>query len=94
VTVGGPPRPNARQEPLPRRDLHQGLPGLVVDLQRGVTDAEALVEDGLQLTAAQMAVVAGGNDDEAPAEPSTPASPTLPADLERRLRELEESVTP
>ena len=48
---------------LARLDLHERLPGLVVDLQRRVADAEALVQQRLQLAAAQVAVVVGGDDD-------------------------------
>ena len=45
-------------------DLKWRLSGrLVVDLERGVADAEAILEQALQLAPAVVAVVAGAHDD-------------------------------
>src|SRR5919206_4773294 len=46
-----------------RPDAQQFLTGRVIDLQRRVPDAEAFLDEALQLAPAGMAVVAGSDED-------------------------------
>src|ERR1700733_9709963 len=62
-STSAPSLPPLTHRTRPRRHLDLERPGLMVDLERRVVDAELLLEQLMQIATKLVAVVAGADDD-------------------------------